>query len=242
MPYGRFVREQIAGDVLSPGDPRGVIATGFIAAGPWDFVGHVELREGTVDKLKTRLLDRDDMVASTISTFVSLTVHCARCHDHKFDPIPQEDYYRLQAVFAGVDRGDRPYPPSSSASRLVRGSAARPAPITVLRRGEVEQPGEPVLPGALACVPSLSASFALSNPGDEGSRRAALAGWLASPANMLTWRSIANRLWHYHFGRGIVETPNDFGRNGACPRIPSCSTAWRPPCAITASRKRPCTA
>ena len=101
MPYGRFVREQIAGDVLFPGDPRGVIATGFIAAGPWDFVGHVELREGTVDKLKARLLDRDDMVATTMSTFVSLTVHCARCHDHKFDPIPQDDYYRLRPSSPG---------------------------------------------------------------------------------------------------------------------------------------------
>ena len=95
-----------------------------------------------------------------------------------------------------------------------------PRPITVLRRGEVDQPGEAVGPGALACVPSLSASFALSNPDDEGSRRAALADWLASPSNVLTWRSIANRLWHYHFGRGIVETPNDFGRNGALPTHP----------------------
>ena len=101
----------------SPAIARGAIATGFIAAGPWDFVGHVELREGTVDKLKTRLLDRDDMVSSTMSTFVSLTVHCARCHDHKFDPITQTDYYRLQAVFAGVDRGDRPYQSPELAQR-----------------------------------------------------------------------------------------------------------------------------
>ena len=117
LPFGRFIREQIAGDVLAPADPAGVIATGFIAAGPWDFVGHVELREGTIDRLKTRLLDRDDMVSSTISTFVSLTVHCARCHDHKFDPIPQSDYYRLQAVFAGVDRGDRAYASPKIAAR-----------------------------------------------------------------------------------------------------------------------------
>ena len=109
-PYARFIREQVAGDVLYPSDPQAVVATGFVAAGPWDFVGHVELREGTVEKEKTRLLDRDDMVASTMGTFNSMTVHCARCHDHKFDPIPQQDYYRLQAVFAGVDRGDRPYP------------------------------------------------------------------------------------------------------------------------------------
>ncbi|MDQ3441159.1 MAG: DUF1549 domain-containing protein, partial [Planctomycetota bacterium] len=108
-PYARFVKEQLAGDVLYPGTTDGVVATGFIAAGPWDFVGHVELREGTSDKDLTRSNDRDDMVMTTMSTFQSLTVHCARCHNHKFDPITQEDYYRLQAVFAGVDRGDRPY-------------------------------------------------------------------------------------------------------------------------------------
>src|SRR5262245_5370329 len=73
-PYSRFIKEQIAGDVLYPADPGGVVATGFVVAGPWDFVGHVELREGTVDKEKTRLLDRDDMVSSTVTTFLSLTV------------------------------------------------------------------------------------------------------------------------------------------------------------------------
>ena len=116
VPFARFIREQVAGDVLWPDDPHAVIATGFIAAGPWDFVGNVELREGTVDKLKTRLLDRDDMLSNTISSFVSMTVHW-RCHDHKFDPITQTDYYGLQAVFAGVDRGDRPYQSQELAAR-----------------------------------------------------------------------------------------------------------------------------
>jgi hypothetical protein len=106
-PYSRFVREQLAGDVLFPGDADALIATGFIAAGPWDFEAHNELREGTVDKEKTRLIDRDDMLANTMTTFASLTVHCARCHNHKFDPIPQTDYYRLQAVFSGVERRNR---------------------------------------------------------------------------------------------------------------------------------------
>ena len=108
-PYARFIKEQIAGDVLYPNDPEGILATGFIAAGPWDFVGHVELREGTIDKEKTRLNDRDDMVANTMNTFASTTVQCAQCHDHKFDPITQEDYYSLQAVFAALDRADRRY-------------------------------------------------------------------------------------------------------------------------------------
>ncbi len=108
-PYSRFVQEQLAGDVLFPDDPQGIVATGFIAAGPWDFVGHAELPETKTDGLIARYNDRDDMVMTTMSTFMSLTVHCARCHDHKFDPITQKDYYRLQAVFAGVDRADRPY-------------------------------------------------------------------------------------------------------------------------------------
>src|SRR5690606_7611582 len=105
----RFIEEQIAGDVLFPEDPEGIVATGFIAAGPWDFVGHVELREGTKDKKITRNLDRDDMVTTAMSTFQSLTVHCARCHDHKFDPISQRDYYNLQSIFAGVERANRPF-------------------------------------------------------------------------------------------------------------------------------------
>ena len=106
-PYSRFVEEQLAGDVLFPDEPDGVAALGFIAAGPWDFVGHVELPIEKTDGLIARYNDRDDMLMTTISTFQSLTVHCARCHNHKFDPISQKDYYSLQAVFAGVDRADR---------------------------------------------------------------------------------------------------------------------------------------
>jgi hypothetical protein len=230
LPYGQFVREQVAGDVLEPGDRRGLIATGFIAAGPWDFVGHVELREGTVDKLKAQLIDRDDMLSNTMSTFVSLTVHCARCHDHKFDPIAQKDYYGLQAVFAGLDRGDRPLgPPRTPDGRLatdasqVYGVIPRAVrPVRMLRRGDVEQPEEIARPRALTCLASagMSSDFSLDASASDGSRRAALAGWLASPANVLAWRSIANRVWHYHFGRGIVETPSDFGRNGSLPNHP----------------------
>ena len=108
-PYSRVVQEQLAGDVLFPEEPEGVVALGFIAAGPWDFVGHVELPIEKTDGLIARYNDRDDMVMTTMSTFESLTVHCARCHDHKFDPIRQKDYYGLQAVFAGVDRADRAF-------------------------------------------------------------------------------------------------------------------------------------
>lgn len=107
--YSRFVKEQLAGDVFYPGTADGILGLGFIAAGPWDYVGHVELGENQPDKQIVRNLDRDDMVTVTMNTFVSLTVQCARCHHHKFDPISQEDYYALQSVFAAVDRADRSY-------------------------------------------------------------------------------------------------------------------------------------
>ncbi|WP_084427692.1 DUF1553 domain-containing protein [Roseimaritima ulvae] len=108
-PYTRFVQEQIAGDVLFPGEPDGILGLGFIAAGPWDFIGHVEVPESKIDGKVARNLDRDDMVAGTFNTFCSLTVQCARCHHHKFDPITQPQYYGLQAVFAAVDRAERVY-------------------------------------------------------------------------------------------------------------------------------------
>ena len=108
-PYSRFIEEQIAGDVMNPGTEDGITATGFIAAGPWDFIGHAEVPESKTDGMIARLLDRDDMVSNVCNTFLSLTVQCARCHNHKFDPVVQEDYYRLQAVFAALDRADWTY-------------------------------------------------------------------------------------------------------------------------------------
>lgn len=109
--YSQFVQEQIAGDILFPGTSDGIEALGFIAAGPWDFIGHAEVPETKIDGKIARHLDRDDMVANTMGTFNSLTVHCAQCHNHKFDPISQEDYYRLQSVFAALDRAEKMYDP-----------------------------------------------------------------------------------------------------------------------------------
>lgn len=108
-PYARFIEEQIAGDVLYPDTRDGVEALGMIAAGPWDLIGHLEVPETKTDGKIARHLDRDDMVANTIGTFCSVTIQCAQCHQHKFDPISQEDYYSLQAVFAAIDRDDREY-------------------------------------------------------------------------------------------------------------------------------------
>ncbi len=107
--YSRFIEEQIAGDTLYPDTRDGIIGLGFVAAGPWDFIGHVEVPESKTDGKVARNLDRDEMLSNTLNTFTSITIQCARCHDHKFDPFTQLDYYRQQAIFAAVDRAERVY-------------------------------------------------------------------------------------------------------------------------------------
>src|SRR5262249_30358889 len=98
--------------------------------------------------------------------------------------------------------------------------AVEPRPIHVLQRGSVESPGEPAEPGALSCVAAIPARFALQAGDPEGGRRAALAHWITNSENMLTWRSIVNRVWQYHFGAGIVDSANDFGHMGSQPSHP----------------------
>jgi Protein of unknown function (DUF1553)/Protein of unknown function (DUF1549)/Planctomycete cytochrome C len=108
-PYSRFVQEQLAGDVMFPGNPDGILGLGFIAAGPWDWIGHAEVPESKIDGKIARHTDRDEMVSNTINTFCSVTIQCCQCHNHKFDPLTQEHYYNLQSIFAAVDKADRAY-------------------------------------------------------------------------------------------------------------------------------------
>jgi hypothetical protein len=89
-----------------------------------------------------------------------------------------------------------------------------------MERGDFDKPQEVVEPGALSALTALPARFPLSNPKNEAERRAALADWIASPENVLAWRSIVNRVWHYHFGRGLCDTPSDLGRMGGVPSHP----------------------
>ena len=117
-PYSRFVREQLAGDFLYPGTLDGLAATGFLAAGPWDWIGHAEVSEDKVDGKIARNLDRDDMVTTAMIAFTSLTVQCARCHAHKFDPVNMQEYYGLQAVFAALDRSNAEFDPNPETRRL----------------------------------------------------------------------------------------------------------------------------
>jgi hypothetical protein len=376
-PYNQFVLEQLAADTLSKGDAQRQVATGFLVAGTHDTVP-------SPDELLTRQQrsnDLDDMVTTTGGTFLGLTIGCAKCHDHKFDPISQKDYYRVAAAFSDVRHGeqellsnsakerDEPtkglreavnvrgneehFPPiearfvrmtihatkdgtepcidefevytandntnialaerggKASASSLLpnfpmhqiahlndgeRGNAyswisaepskgwiqielprkerinrvrwARDAlgqfqdrlatqyeiavsedgkvwhevasgknrntkpnknpkamgyvgifgkeePVYVLKRGDVMQRTEQVSAGALTQVRTLTPEFEKSKVA-----RHALAEWLIHPSNPLTARVMVNRMWAYHFGRGIVGTPSDFGNNGELPSHP----------------------
>jgi len=104
-PYAQFVKEQLAGDVWQTLTRDGLLATGFLVAGPWDevqFVGKSKL-----ERMRTHEEQVEDLLGAVGQTFLGMTVNCARCHDHKFDPIPQRDYYRLKAVFDGIDHGNR---------------------------------------------------------------------------------------------------------------------------------------
>lgn len=365
-PFDRFVMEQIAGDALGADE-----ATGFLVAGPWDQVKSPD----PVLTAQQRADELHDMVSTTGSAFLGLTVGCARCHSHKFDPISQTDYYALTAAFTGVRHGERavqsepndglrpPVQPGKNDERfaptlasflrftihqtdagvepcldeleiftaeaaprnvaLAESGAKATAsstlagfsihklehindgkygndwswisnergcgwveiqfnqPVTVdhvswsrdrstppkytdrlprryeiatsldgtswqtvassndrqspgndgkvyagvfttpettyrLHRGDPMQPKEQVPPGGLS---ELGGDWRLPTASDQ-ERRLALARWIASTDNTLTGRVIVNRLWHYHFGRGIVETPSDFGLNGARPSHP----------------------
>jgi len=105
LPYDEFVRLQIAGDALAPDDPAAIKATGFLVAGPYDTAG--QNQQSAAMKAVVRQDELEDLVATTCQTFLALTVNCARCHDHKFDPIRQSEYYRLTAALGGVRHGER---------------------------------------------------------------------------------------------------------------------------------------
>jgi cytochrome c553 len=311
-PYDQFIREQLANDQLKPNDVEALIPTGFCRNGP---------TVDNADNEETRMDELDDMVTTTSSVFLGLTVGCARCHDHKYDPIPQKDYYRMQAVFfpfkkadralvnaeeeaifkaknKAVDEQVRPFRQKifaiekphrdkllaekvefhmklaestgtlkdkdvaqyrkEVALRFAKDVQLQPEEIDamlspeeiqarkvlldqineinktrpkrlpavmgvtdetkklqayLLKRGDYRNKGEAVQPG----FPSVLAGTADAAPVNA---RKQLAEWIADRNNPLTARVVVNRIWQYHFGKGIVRTPSDFGATGDRPSHP----------------------
>ena len=321
-PYNRFVEEQIAGDELWPDDPDARIATGFNRHYP------DESNARNLQQRRQEILD--DITDTTGAVFMGLTYGCARCHNHKFDPILQADYYRLQAFFANTAANDHiPYLPAAQLAEYRRkkaiweektsdvrakiaavlepakqtfvkgyfdkyppeiqamilkpaaqrtpfewqmfakakpyleqsdGDAAkqlnaeakkqydalktelaqfedlnpgelpegigmadlnRDAPSThILAVGVYDAPQQEVQPGFLTLLDPAPAHITPPAGLESTGRRTALAKWLTDPENPLTARVMVNRIWHYHFGRGIAGTPSDFGAMGERPSHP----------------------
>ena len=283
-PYNQFVREQIAGDQLPAENEEQrweqTIATGYIA---------ISRRIG-VSPHKLRHITIEDTLNNLGKTFLGLTIGCARCHDHKFDPIPTADYYALYGIFdssvyphAGAEhsphrhsfvyrmgkaKADEVLKPfrsklepwnkkerdqfnlyQSFQREVVTGSITRQSVWAGLegiraRRAEVAKtfPNPDI---AYAIVDGSASDVSIhkqGNPRDlgpkvrrgflqilggqqlpentKGSGRLELANWLTSSAEPLLARVIVNRIWHYHFGRGLVSTPSDFGVRGTAPTHP----------------------
>ena len=331
-PFDAFVREQIAGDEINPNDPEMLVATGFLRMGPWEHTGMSVAAE-------TRQLYLDDVTNIVGETFLATPLNCAKCHDHKYDPVPTRDYYRVKAVFATTQfaareadflpqetthlspeekdriewwiknteteqaeyvkkeesaakawyakRGmkylpkrarrklpDDQQPPryygltfedlgyrkvlqkrrqtllriqdrfkplaysvyngpsriNHSQNRLtVPEDVSGPIPETyILNGGSVYAPLEPVEPGVLSILTHLATPLDGAKaevvqpeiPTTMDGRRLAFANWLTDPNHPILVRSIVNRVWQYHFGEGIVGSPNNFGATGDQPTHP----------------------
>ncbi|MEK7830751.1 MAG: DUF1549 and DUF1553 domain-containing protein, partial [Acidobacteriota bacterium] len=322
-PYDQFIVEQIAGDEVDPDSFEMRVATGFLRAGPQHVVS------GNLDKAELRQEWLTEVMFGVGNGILGLTVGCARCHDHKFDPIPQADFYRLQSFFAASDNYDyrkptkeqedafqtatrehkdklkpiqdqiaaieKPYKDKLVAEKraalepvfanalnkedklrtdeekrvakeaqrmlnvqwdelvasinaedkakraalrqqmhrinlfepepipraLAVNDILKPMPVMhILRGGDPHRLAAEVQPGFLSAIEGKGNVAEIKAAGDSPGRRLALARWLTKADHPLTARVMVNRLWHHHFSRGIVATPNDFGRNGQQPTHP----------------------
>jgi mono/diheme cytochrome c family protein len=206
LSYDRFTIEQLAGDLLPSSTMEQKVATGFHR-------NTLTNKEGGVDKEQFRVEAVVDRVNTTSRVFLGLTVGCAQCHDHKYDPISHREYFRLFAFFNSDIEKDIPAPTlvhrdKTQAMTLALGPTRK---THVMIRGDFLRPGVEVSPGTLAVLPKLNAK----NPS-----RLDLAKWLVSNDNPLTARVTVNWVWQRFFGRGLVATPEDFGTQGEKPSHP----------------------
>lgn len=225
QPYDEFVRWQIAGDELAPGNPLANAATGFLIAGPHAKLDTIEMED---EKLRNRYDELDDTIATLGSSMLGLTLACTRCHDHKYDAIPTRDYYRLMAAFHSGDRAEVDV--DGGKAYVFRDGAAEPKPTWLFHRANYYDKSEPVQLGFLTVLTSARSpddywSQAKSQRSIDGStyQRAALAKWITDVdqgAGALLARVIVNRVWRHHFGEGIARTPSDFGVQGERPSHP----------------------
>ncbi|MEO8372809.1 MAG: DUF1549 and DUF1553 domain-containing protein, partial [Candidatus Solibacter sp.] len=253
-PYNQFVKEQLAGDEMDSKDPAMLVASGFNRLGP------LRKNAGNQDVASSHNEVLTEMTNIVGAAFLGVTVGCARCHDHKFDPFRQSDYYRLQAHFAQAQPSEAAQAewkaksaPIEQERRRLQGQLRRapdgekakielqlealddkmPAPLesiySVTDEPKKASPvqvlfhGDYLSPTAKVGMRPLGILLPEATPEapiDAATPRLKLAEWIVDPANPLTARVMVNRVWQYHFGAGLVSTPNDFGRMGTRPSNP----------------------
>ncbi|MGV3486305.1 MAG: DUF1549 and DUF1553 domain-containing protein [Planctomycetaceae bacterium] len=201
MPYDQFIRLQLTADLTA--GQQDVIATTFCLAGPdMPDINEQDLRRH--DKL-------NEMTSTVGSVLLGLQLHCAQCHDHKYDPISQADFYRLRGIFESAI-------PELARDKPIVQLAAQTDPLSprLYYRGELHHAG-PILdakPPRIACSAETYERFDSRHP------RQAFSDWLFDADNPLVPRVIANRIWQHHFGKSLCENPSDFGVIASGPSHP----------------------
>lgn len=222
LPYDEFVRAQLAGDEQENRTEASVIATGMLRLGTWN--------DEPNDPHEYKYERLEDMVDVVSTAFLGLTVKCARCHDHKFDPIPQRDYYRFAAAFwpGAIEPRDRKLMGGPNADELGMKDVfgwtdirTDPPDFHLLINGDPHRPGDVVQPGHLSFVSTLDKPLKSSRSSARGTdRRLQMADFITDPSNPLTARVMVNRVWQHLIGQGIVGTPNNFGLKADSPSHP----------------------
>ena len=228
-PYARFVAEQLAGDEVDGANEESFIATGFGRNGPSNDDNMGKTPEALAQYRADQL---DNLISTTGTVFLGVTIGCARCHNHKTEPLTSRDYYALLAIFNGTQKhGLVPgtedaagkkveVDPALQIQALVERSGKVPKTF-VMRRGLASQRGEEVEPATPVVLTSRPVTFPPPAADAKSSlRRRTLAEWITAPENPVSWRVLANRVWQHHFGVGLVTTPGNFGVSGAEPTNP----------------------
>ena len=203
LPYDQFVLHQLAGDTVSA---EATPATGFLLAG--QDMPDINLNA------ERRHMVLNEMTATVGSVFLGLSIGCAQCHDHKADPISQADFYRLRAFFEGGLTFSEQDLGKGRGKGRVMAETAKPVSTRFAVRGDFRRAGPVVQPA----VPRIARA---NQTPARATNRAQLARWMGATGNPLFRRTIANRLWQFHFGQPLAATPSDLGRTGERPTHPA---------------------